>query len=108
MNLNEQETQPIKEYRIPLDNGMTSLVDEHNYEYLMQWKWQAIWLARTASYHACRYGDGKLILMENVVMNRIQRRPQDRQSLACRYTEVKKENSSWVFFDSGVGSRGLL
>ena len=66
-------TQPKSEYRIILDNGMTSLVDEDNYEYLNQWKWQAVWLARTASYHAGRYEDGRLILMENVVMNRVLR-----------------------------------
>lgn len=73
MNLSKQELQPEPEYRIPLSNGMTSLVDKDDHEYLMQWKWDAVWIPRTLSYHAGRYEDGALILMENVIMRRMLR-----------------------------------
>jgi len=72
MNVKKHETQPEPEYRIPLinGNGKTALVDKDNYDYLMQWNWEAVWVKRTQSIHAGRYERGRLILMENVVMQR--------------------------------------
>lgn len=40
--------------KIPLTQGQEAIVDDHWYEYLMQWKWQAWWSRHTQSYYAQR------------------------------------------------------
>jgi hypothetical protein len=49
-------TQPLDQsYRlIPLTKGQTAIVDATDYEWLMQWSWQAQWNSHTKSFYARR------------------------------------------------------
>ena len=38
--------------KIPLTQGQFALVDDSDYEWLMQWKWQAHWNPHTRSFYA--------------------------------------------------------
>jgi hypothetical protein len=59
--------------RIPLTKGKEALVDDKDYQYLMQWKWHAA----TGGQYAARDGrssnrrHGKLIYMHRVVAERM-------------------------------------
>ena len=39
--------------RIPLTQGKLALVDDEDYDYLMQWRWRA--MATSVGYYAIRY-----------------------------------------------------
>lgn len=39
---------------ILLTQGQRAMVDDWNYDYLMQWKWHAVWNTRTKSFYAKR------------------------------------------------------
>lgn len=55
MNQLELDLQPIQEYRtIPLTQGQFAIVDPEDYEWLMRWKWCAIWSDRAKSFYAVR------------------------------------------------------
>jgi hypothetical protein len=46
----------MKDHReIPLTQGQVAIVDAADYEWLMQWKWQALWAKCTQSYYAARH-----------------------------------------------------
>lgn len=53
---------------IPLTQGQFATVDDHWYEYLMQWKWHARWDKTTNSYYAMRTENSRKILMHRVIM----------------------------------------
>lgn len=57
-------TSPSDDYRlIPLTQGQFAKVDAADYEWIMQWKWHAIWAETTKSFYARRTdrGGGKRI-----------------------------------------------
>jgi hypothetical protein len=55
---------------IPLSKGQVALVDDSDYEWLMQWKWAATWSSRTHSYYAVRTTrDGEAVLMHRAILN---------------------------------------
>jgi hypothetical protein len=69
---------PDTEYRtIPLTQGQVAIVDAADYEWLMQWKWQALWDPHTQSFRAVRTEyfrvDGKraqkAITMHRLILN---------------------------------------
>ncbi len=51
---------------IQLTQGFVALVDDEDYDYLMQWKWYA--KKQKYSYYANRYENGKLIHMHRVIL----------------------------------------
>lgn len=61
--------------KIPLTQGKIALVDDEDYEYLMQWKWQAFYQQNTHSFIARRMtskrkeGERKSIIMHRIIMN---------------------------------------
>jgi hypothetical protein len=54
---------------IQLTKGQVALVDDEDYEWLMQWKWHAQWSAATKSFYGKGKEKGKCILMHRKVMN---------------------------------------
>jgi len=58
---------------IPLTKGQFAKVDAADYEWLMQWKWQAAWSRKTQSYYAQRTihigGKSKTVIMTRVIMS---------------------------------------
>lgn len=65
-------TSPTELYReIPLTQGQVALVDASDYEWLMQWKWFALWNKTSRSFYAARNPkniDGK---RAHIRMNRL-------------------------------------
>lgn len=60
--------------RIKITQGQFAIVDNKNYEWLNQWKWNAHWYKHTQSYYAVRnskYVDGKryLIYMHREILD---------------------------------------
>lgn len=59
--------------QIPLTQGQFTIVDDHWFDYLSQWKWLARWSKDTKSFYAVRWegkGDSrKTIRMSRVIMN---------------------------------------
>lgn len=59
--------------QIPLTRGQFALVDDADYEWLMQWKWHAVWMYK--SYRAIRKitlsGHGKNRKREAILMSRL-------------------------------------
>ncbi len=57
--------------KIPLTQGQEAIVDDHWYDYLMQWKWLAYWDSHVQGYYAQRTdrsgGKNKQIRMHTVV-----------------------------------------
>ena len=58
---------------IPLTQGQFAKVDDEDYEWLMQFSWQARWSKRTKSFYASRFtsrtlGDRHLIQMHREIM----------------------------------------
>ncbi len=56
--------------KIPLTQNQYSLVDDWNYDYLMQWKWHAAYNQKTKSYYAVR-DEGSRILRHKIHMHRV-------------------------------------
>lgn len=58
---------------IPITQGQSTIVDDWWYDYLMQWKWFAMWNKCTNSFYAVRregkQPHQKAILMHRVIMN---------------------------------------
>lgn len=52
---------------IPLTKGQYAIVDDWNYEYLMQWKWAATFQKRMKKYYAFRREKGRYIPMASVI-----------------------------------------
>lgn len=52
---------------IPLTKGQFVIVDDHWYDFLMQWKWRATWNEPTKSFYAVRTQRKKNVLMHRVV-----------------------------------------
>jgi hypothetical protein len=55
---------------IPLTYGQNTIVDTENYDWLMQWEWEALWDPKTKSYYAVRYQRDKIIWMHREIMKR--------------------------------------
>lgn len=59
--------------KIPLTQGKFALVDDDDFDYLNQWKWQASWQKNIQSYYAVRTeridGIRKTVMMHRVIMN---------------------------------------
>ena len=50
-------TSPSVDYRlIPLTQGQFAKVDAEDFDWLMQWKWNASWDSRLHNFYACRNG----------------------------------------------------
>jgi len=59
---------------IPLTRGKSAIVDDKDYDYLMQWKWHAYWNPSSKSFYANRMssrnpGPRGIIRMHRVIMN---------------------------------------
>jgi hypothetical protein len=48
----QQGGEPVK--LVPLSKGQFAKVDDHRYDFLMRWKWHAVWNKKTGSYYAAR------------------------------------------------------
>lgn len=53
---------------IQLTQGQVTLVSDHRFEYLNQWKWHAQWDKDMNSYYAVRSESGKTIRMSRLIM----------------------------------------
>ena len=54
--------------RIPLTQGKFALVDDDDYEWLMQWKWRAMRQKKTDNFNAARYCNRKTLLMHRAIL----------------------------------------
>lgn len=58
--------------KIPLTQGQFAIVDDEDYDFLMQWKWQASWNAKTRSFYPMRSirvdGKKKRLIMSREIM----------------------------------------
>ncbi len=63
--------------QIPLTRGHFALVDDDDYDYLMQWKWHSFFNDHTNTYYAARRqdedGKRKTIFMHKILLNSIGR-----------------------------------
>lgn len=55
--------------KIKLSNGKYATVDDDNYKYLNQWKWDVVY-HKGKGWYACRMESDKVIYMHEVVMER--------------------------------------
>lgn len=54
---------------IPLTQGKVALVDDEDYDWLMQWKWCAALSRGSRNWYAVAYINGKRTLMHRFIMN---------------------------------------
>lgn len=64
---------PTSEYcSIPLTRGQSAIVDAADYEWLIQWKWHALWCRCAPSFYAARHvridGRKKIVLMHRLIL----------------------------------------
>ena len=73
---------PTSEYReMPLTKGQTAIVDPSDYDWLIQWKWRAVWSPNTQSFYAIRsssrkFGRQRVLLMHREIMGLTKHHPQ--------------------------------
>ena len=53
---------------IPLTRGIYAIVNESDYEWLMQWKWMAVWFKHANAYYAVREENNKAIEMHRLLL----------------------------------------
>jgi hypothetical protein len=53
---------------IPLTRNMVAIVDDADYEWLMQWKWSAHWKKSTRSFAAVRNEGGRTVAMHREIL----------------------------------------
>lgn len=56
--------------KIPLTQGQEAIVDDHWHDYLIQWKWYALWSPLSRSFYAVRY-EGKIPFQKAIYMARV-------------------------------------
>jgi len=104
---------------IPLTQNQFAIVDDHWYEFLMQWKWYARWNPQTKSFYAVRHdktNHDKTIWMHRIIMN-------TQDSVTCdhinhntldnRESELRNVNSTQsainrrIFKNNKIGIKGV-